>query len=528
MVRNCAQLYSDLHQVFVAFQESLCRIDENPFDVNQGLRSLCLTALSKYRDVFSEHIALEDDPFLVEARSLICLYETFVLLKQNGSSSPVLLESWIDQTFPVNVDIEQVPVDSVEFWKALFRFLMRKRFESVIHLLQRIRPALPQVDILIDLLLVYPTAQQRSLNPYALTTWILDADSRLRVENVASWHPNLRLTIEYLKGEAIPIDLCWQELLVGSILLSPKGKVIAEEAVHLIKAHPSSCPEIDKASVLVFKGKTKTDAFIEAIATIPIAGPHLIDVVSRFVQIPGVRETVLISHADSIMTHCPSFWNLTADYYWAASTGGQKKLEVLLFELAANSKSSLHRESIIDMCHNFDLEVLAAAIHVLISKEALAEQNHPKALLHAIQANQVQLINSVCDAALQEFFQSRSLEALEIVDDDSIDTGRFPRLFLLLKIKRLQELIDADLFDEAIQLLVEEVLPLDLPIYLRPNLLELFVILMPKQSSLVLRRDSFESLLRYLNEHSDLLSLDHQRSLRLFINQQATLMFLNF
>jgi len=284
------------------------------------------------------------------------------------------LEAWIDESFPILADDQAA--DSGSFWNRVYRYTMRRRFDLVCVELQKLLvfPSLfsalsEPIRIVTEILLAYPGHRQRGSNPYALGQWRLDMQARLKAENLTSWNPHLVNLVTLLEGEVIPPSVrvsiaSWPELFLSKLVLSSRvQRDYAELAKECMAEKPSSFEPLDSLSLDIFHGSLD----LNKLKNLPFIGPHLLDVLYlQRSNIGQTRDEALRAYAEEL-TDTP-LWNLSTDYFWSSSPAGRERLEQILFRFASES-DSYTRNSVIDICHIFELNVLADAIHVMIAEE---------------------------------------------------------------------------------------------------------------------------------------------------------------
>lgn len=410
---------------------------------------------------------------------------------------------------------------------------MRRRFDSVCLLLQRLLDDplsrsrnMDSIQAITEILLAYPTAKQRSLNPYALGQWQLELQSRLRTENVSAWDSNLVNVLTLVEGQSIPPSIraaidSWQELFVGHIVLSvqqPSPESVVTMLKDCMAEKPSSAVVLDQMVLGLVQGSPE----LNRLAEIDMIGPHIIDLfASLSPALAENRNVTLITYGKQLMSES-GLWNLGADYLWMASEEGRQELERRLFQMA-KSASPCKQRCIIDLCRNFDMHVLADAILVMISEAYLAADSYSKALSAAIEAGQPSLVTRVCDAVLR---QAWSVVNLEVIDGASLDCSGYPRLSLLVAIVQLQRYIDEGNFEAAASTLINSVFSFEdsIPEFIRPQLLSVYLRLAPSLPEN--QTPPLKVLLEFINSHASGMTSEAAIELRQLLVHQAANTFL--
>lgn len=525
------------------FQETLCNLtsaaDQNPFKATpqpEQVETAVLKALACYRGVLQK--STDEDQMFVQMNSFMYLLQVSLMRRGKGKIEVSHLESWIDECFPSKIHIQgylyyncSLVCGTEDVWQSIYRYTLRRRFDQVCLLLQSALDVQPNlsgpINILTELILSYPTAKERASSPYALSQWRLDLQTRLRLENISNWDSRLANIITLIEGDSIPpsvrAQVCnWQELFIGKLVLSAKSMEMLTGALvkECLAEKPSACPSIDALSAALIEGRPLDN---EAVCALPLVGPHIIDLLALIhPNLAELRNSSIIQYANELAESI--LWNLCPDYLWATSVEGRNRLEALLFETA---KSENRQQSVLDICHNFDLFILADAIHVMIAEEALKAQDHRSALTHAIQSGQNALVTRVCDAILEQFYAEKNVEKLALVDRTMFDSSSYPRLDMLLHIHEMERLRHEGHLGDAADVLIDQILASTtlLPAYLKPRLLEAFLQLAPSaptdRTSISLR-----PVLELLNDASDSLDTGLSHRIRLLINQQAMHSFL--
>lgn len=415
---------------------------------------------------------------------------------------------------------------------------MRRRYDQVCLLLQRALDdktsffsikCFSQVQTITELLLAFPTARQRAQNNYGpIDAWLGDVRSRMKAEDLSSWDPRLGKLFAIIEGREFEAYCnVWKELYVAKAFWNRCSS--ADLLKECISKKPSSYETLDLACSQCLNHEMFTLEFFQNISALPYIGVHLIDILSHRNNIIELRNNALISYGE-LMWSSPC-WNLAADYFWVSSATGRAKFESFLFEKAQLSSILSEKLEIIDVCRSFDLFLLADAIHLLISEQALQVQEYPKALYYALMARQPSMVTRICDQVLRSFFQFKDLSLLDdLVEEDSFDLGPFPRLQLLLQISKLQTLINEGDYQLASSVLTDSLLNkshLLIPEYLRPHLL-LFFLKTAENALVQLPMNLIKVLLIFINESSNGLSEDQLLQVRLHFNRLACLNFTSF
>lgn len=108
-------MLSDLHGAFVTFQESIVKLgpekDRNP----DKLRTALLNGLIHYRNAIHRQITKETPKeLLLEYRQFMALIQLVELMFFKGIDNPLVLEGWLEESFPVDND--------EDFWSLVFRY----------------------------------------------------------------------------------------------------------------------------------------------------------------------------------------------------------------------------------------------------------------------------------------------------------------------------------------------------------------------------------------------------------------------
>lgn len=421
-----------------------------------------------------------------------------------------------------------------DYWPAVYRYVLRRRFDRACLLLQRLLDDpltrarnLHPIHLLASLLLSYPTAKQRSSNPYALGHWHLELQARLRGEDVGAWEQGLANVLTLVEGQAVPPSIragigSWQEMFVGQVGLAAQQMPLEELVRRMrdcIAEKPSPSPVMDQLTLGLFQGSPE----FERLADIPMLGPHLVDLLASLSPaLAEQRSPVLIAYGRQLISSC-SLWNLGADYLWTASEAGRQELERQLFDMARTASPSKQR-CIVDLCRNFDMNILADAILVMISESALRAGALAKALAMAIEAGQPSLITRVCDAVLGQVWTA---DSLEVIDGAALDCSMHPRLALLVALAHMQRCLEAKDEEGALKTLVSSILPFEqaIPEFIRPRLLTLYLRLAPSLPAG--HAPPLTVLLEFVNSHAAGMPAEAALELRRLLVHQAASTFLS-
>ncbi len=404
---------------------------------------------------------------------------------------------------------------------------LRKKFDQLCFLLQSlletpitdVHISPNQINLLTELILAYPSPQQRLTNPYALDSWNLEVGSRLKVENTKAWDARLVDLISCIQGHELTqsvINLLsdWQEILYSSINKPVELKVTVEALINERPPNP-----LNHIYLAIFNGDLNR---LASISDIDLIGPHYLNLLSFLPRLNffAASSSCLLILAEKLFK--TSFWNLAVDYMWVTSQEGRENLEKQLFSLAFDG--SYNRQlSVINVCKNFQLDILADTIHVMIAEAEMKQGRLSKALHHALCAQQDFLVTRICDVALNQYLNSHNITFLEIADYDAVQTSFYPRLHLLSKIHQVQMLMSQEDRINALSVL-QNVIKTDLlytPDFIKPFLLSLFINC--SSAGTVISRDVLNSLYGLVNDYSGLLSDEDVRNARILLNRQYSL-----
>lgn len=438
----------------------------------------------------------------------------------------------------------------ISFTNHVNRYLVRKRFDQVCILLQQKLADGTQphwyspLQSLVTLFLAYPTHRQRAQHPHLADLWAQEVRRLVKTEQGTGWPDQLWLILELLDGQSTDkvagFFRHWQEPFVAKIVHStavvdPKSfHALAVQSMELLGGQRNV---FDDASLTLLNGDLA--GFFPHLRGLEWLYPHIVDV---FWKAGGIQQIfqekatevhsgAMINYAKTVCEHVPSFWNLAADYYWASLTAESRdQLESMLFNLAKHSKDADKRQSVIDLCLSFGMDLLADAIHIMIAEEMAAAGNLHLALMHAIQSRQSALITKVCDSIFEEHVKAPEV-AFEFIEDDVIDVSACPRLSLLTKYQHLMHLLASNRIDQAKIVFANQILESPdflIPERWKPRLMALYKRLCesdPEDLSFV-TPSMVKLMLQFLNGAASMLSSADAHSLRLLLIRQSAKLFL--
>ena len=117
-------MVSDLHGAFVTFQESIVKLGTEADRHPEKLRTALLNGLIHYRNAIHRQITKGTAPkeLALEYRQIMALIQLVEIVLFRGVESAVVLEGWLEESFPVGGDDE-------DFWSLVFRY---KKITTVI------------------------------------------------------------------------------------------------------------------------------------------------------------------------------------------------------------------------------------------------------------------------------------------------------------------------------------------------------------------------------------------------------------